>query len=610
VAAVIIVIVLWGIIDWPSGSPKKGKWWLGPPAAWSQEIIASLDRVQALVYRSRNAIVHVYGPTEFGVGWERRYYAKDAWRRDIYDYHDGTTIINTKWVVRDGETQKKVEVSYEYECYFEETGKWDYLFYEKAIEGLRRHVRRVDKADRILGTRIFDGRECVGFEISDAKYEDNLEGRFDVIWFDVETKLPARIEKHGFQISWTGHTVTESTLTFIDDQFEYFAEVPADLFEPNIPEGFINADPDEVRAARDRETKGEMVFADIPEGLTEEIVAAMSDVETGVYRDRTYHHGKGIYSDPKYVYLSESAWLIENYSGEELQTATWFITQQDADANLLELEGGTEACLLEEWQCDYDANTVRVMRHTAESPSYRGRHPMHHILGLVGCCGLADRFIEDAVIEGVKCFGFEISAKKYGDNRDGRFHRLWFDSETKLLVRTEFHDILGRRVTWSSMKNRLTTVRDQFAWNLEFPADVFEPNVPEGFIYIDPNEEQAARDSDTEEEKVCEGVPEGLIDELLAALKDVETGVYVITGESPYQRGPRYMYFSKNAWRKDYYSGEELTATRLWVVQHSDANLFELVEDNARVVEEWQYDYRANTVRVIRHTIEPGRPIY
>ncbi|MHC4659685.1 MAG: hypothetical protein ACYS83_11015 [Planctomycetota bacterium] len=617
VAVAIIIAFLWGIIDWPSGSPKNGKWWLGPPAAWGQEIIASLDRIQALVHRARSATVPAYGPTEFSTNWARRYYAKDnSWRRDRYN-HDGKTLTNTTWIVHDGDVQRKIEVSYEYECYFEETGNWEYYergiweyyrSYDKELDRLRWYVGLLDRADRILGTRIFEGRECVGFEIAGDKYGSELDGRFDVIWFDVETHLPARIENHGCQSSYRAG----STLTIIEDQFEYYAEVPADLFEPNIPEGFINAHPDEVRAARDRETKGEMVFADVPEGLTEEIAAALNGVETGVYRDRTYYNGKGIYSDPKYVYLSENAWLIECYSGEELQTTTVFIIQQDADASLLELEERTEACLLEEWHCDYDANTVKVIGRTIKSQFWRRWHPMDHILFLVGFCDRADRFIEEAVIGGVECFGFEISAKKYGNNRDGVFHRLWFDSETKLLVRTEFHSEGDRRLIWSNKDSGTTTVHDQFQWNLDLPADVFEPNIPEGFIYVYPSEEPAARDHETKEEIILTDVPEGLLDEIIAALRDVETGVYVIMGESPYQQGPRYMYFSKNAWRKDHYSGEELRATRLWVVQHSDANLdanlFE-PEDNARVVEEWQYDYRANTVRVIRHTIEPTHPM-
>ena len=63
----------------------------------------------------------------------------------------------------------------------------------------------------------------------------------------METKLPVRIEEHG-RIA-TGYS--ESTYYTIQDQFDYQSDVPADTFIPVIPEGFIHAHPDEIRAARE-----------------------------------------------------------------------------------------------------------------------------------------------------------------------------------------------------------------------------------------------------------------------------------------------------------------------------------------------------------------------
>ena len=58
-AAVIAIVVLGGISFWPDGSPQNGKWWLGSPAAWGQEIIAELEKIEALVYRDQSVFVMV-----------------------------------------------------------------------------------------------------------------------------------------------------------------------------------------------------------------------------------------------------------------------------------------------------------------------------------------------------------------------------------------------------------------------------------------------------------------------------------------------------------------------------------------------------------------------
>jgi len=461
-AVLIITVVLWVISFWPSGSSTNGKWWLGPPTAWGQEIIASLEGVQALVYRDRHAQVSDYGPTEFGRGWQRFYIAKNKRRRDRYD--DGINITNTQWIVPDGEGLLLVEVSFEYECYFtKKVQTCDFL--PARMEWMCSLVRLLGKADRHLGITILEGRECVGFEIAGSKRSDNTHRRFERIWLDIETKLPVRIERHRIPSSFDANR----TLISIYDQFEYYRHVAADMFEPDIPEGFINAHPDEVQEARDRETKGEMVFADVPEGLIDEIVAALRDVETCVYVETGVPPHR---EDARYVYLSKNAWRIDHYSGEQLQTTEWFIIQQDMDASLLELEDKAKAYVVAKWECNYDSNTVRVIGHTVESGWHH--HPMSHILFLAGFCDRADRFIDSTVIDGVKCFGFEISAKKYGDNPDTTIVRLWFDVETKLPVSIELEYVMDDRLE--------TRVKDQFEWNLGLPADTFVPQVPEGFM--------------------------------------------------------------------------------------------------------------------------------
>ncbi|MBN2132082.1 MAG: hypothetical protein JW741_21455 [Sedimentisphaerales bacterium] len=449
-AAAIILIVLGGVTFWPSGDAGNGSWWLGPSAAWSQGVLDYLDSIEAVVYRQRSGYVSDYGPAKMSRGWERRYNAADRYRRDRYD--DGVNIMNTQWVVPEGDGLLMVEVSHEYECYFTRENE-AYGFEEGITERLRSYVRRVDKADRLLEPEVFEGRECVGFEISAAKYGDNPKTRFDRIWFDVETKLPARIERHGISLDFD----PGRTLVIIHDQFQYYADVPADLFEPAIPEGYVNAHPDEVRAARDRQAKGEMPVAAVPAGLKDKIVAALKAVETGLYHERDY-----VYS------FSKDAWRREHYIGERLSQGKWYVSEQDLPEGPFELQGGS---VVTETTVDFDSRTATVCEHAGSS---QPRHPMQYIVFVAGLIERADRFYELRNIEGTTCFGFEVSAKKYGDNPDGMIHRLWFDATTTLPVRMEFESPRDDGGTYVKVKNR-------FIWNPEFSADYFEPAIPSDF---------------------------------------------------------------------------------------------------------------------------------
>jgi hypothetical protein len=110
----VILIVLGGIGFWPAGSQTSAQWWLGSRAALGRELLDSLEKIDAVIYRQRVGHVSDFGLPEMSRGWERRYNAKDRYRRDRYD--DGVNITNTQWSSR-GNDLRMVEVSYEYECY-------------------------------------------------------------------------------------------------------------------------------------------------------------------------------------------------------------------------------------------------------------------------------------------------------------------------------------------------------------------------------------------------------------------------------------------------------------------------------------------------------------
>lgn len=449
--AAAVFIVLGGVTFWPFGSADKGQWWLGPPAAWGQEILDSLDSVEAVVYRQRSGYSSDYGPAQMNVGWERRYNAQDGYRRDRYD--DGLHIMNTQWVLADGNEVSMVEVSYEYECYFARRNE-RYGFGEDFLGHLRSYVQLLDRADRMLGTEVFDGRECVGFEVSAAKYGDNAQGRFDRIWLDTETRLPARIERHGIPLEYDAGR----TLVLIHDQFEYYAIVPADLFVPVIPDGFVNAHPDEVRAARDGAIKGQMATADVPEGLEETLVSALKAIEAGSFRE-----GHDL------IRFSRNAWRRDAYSNADLRQSHWYGLGTEQFDGPFEPQGDVAVT---ETGVDFQERTFRVTEH---SPSSAPRHPMRRILFVVGLLSRADHFYEHEVIDGVTCFGFDVSAAKYGDNPPGALHSIWFDAATNLPVRIE--------AVWPHRDSTGTStkVTSQFVWNPDLPTHVFTAQIPDGF---------------------------------------------------------------------------------------------------------------------------------
>jgi outer membrane lipoprotein-sorting protein len=100
-------------------------------------------------------------------------------------------------------------------------------------------------------------------------------------------------------------------------------------------------------------------------------------------------------------------------------------------------------------------------------------NPMVHIIFLAGWIDRADRFFESRQIEGIECFGFELSAKKHGTNPDTTIHTLWLDAETMLPVLLEFE--------WLQDDGPRKMVQDQFEWDPELPAETFIPDIPADF---------------------------------------------------------------------------------------------------------------------------------
>ena len=246
-AAAIAIIVLGGITFWPDSGQDNGKWWLGPPAAWGQEILAELDTIKGVTCREQTVLVMSDGSRHKSSTWDILFVSSDSYRRDIYD---GDFLREIQWYVPDGSGTLQHSIRYDLKSYFTHTGEGSFGNHDP-VERMRFYVRLLDEADKLLGETVIEGCNCVGFEISAGKYGDNPEQWIDCIWFDIETKLPVRIEKHGRPV--TDHP--DKTCTTIQDQFNYNPDLPADTFIPETPEGFIHAHPDEIKAAKEKERK-------------------------------------------------------------------------------------------------------------------------------------------------------------------------------------------------------------------------------------------------------------------------------------------------------------------------------------------------------------------
>ena len=493
-AAVIVIAVLGGISFWPGSGPQNGKWWLGSPAAWGQEIIAELEKIEALVYRDQSVFVGRYGSTHVSGTWSRNYEARDRSRNDCYyehtdedtfgDSNPNSILQHVTYKIPDGQNLIQYDVSYEHQCYTIRINKGG-AYQHDPVERLRFYVNLLDNADRLLDTAVFEDRECVGFEISAAKYGSNPEDWIDRIWFDVETRLPVRIERHGRPIT----SQPGETFTHIQDRFEYYAQVPAQMFEPEIPVGFINAEPDEVHAAKEKQEKGDMLYADVPVGLKDEIAAALQGVNTAVYWkcQGFLRDGNWLFIPGKRIFISEYGWRIDDYAREQVRETEWYVIEKE-DWAKTSLDFNDRNFKLIQTTVNFGNRSYKQITHGSR---LHPNNPMDRIIFLASWIDKADRFFERQLIDGIECFGFELSAKKYGSNPDTSIHTLWFDSETMLPVRVESAGVQddGPR----------KTALDQFEWNPELPSETFVPEVPEGFTNAHPDKIQAVREKERQE---------------------------------------------------------------------------------------------------------------
>jgi len=219
-ACALAVAVVW---IWPFGSQSgTGNWWLGPSAAYAQEITHTLEqaKVDGIVARSTTTFLMNDGNLHTSSTVSTYFFKSDRYRLDIYD--EGR-LREIQWYVPEGD--ELVQTSFRLQ-----DGSTDVVRHRPEeprsdpISNLLTLVQRFDEADRRFDPKEIEGRQCVGFEIS----SDKTDAGTDRVWFDTQTKRPVLLE---FDRPMSNPHMQRMILTF--DRFEWNTRLPADTFSPH-----------------------------------------------------------------------------------------------------------------------------------------------------------------------------------------------------------------------------------------------------------------------------------------------------------------------------------------------------------------------------------------
>lgn len=467
VAAAVVFVVIGGFGFWPD-NPNDQRWWLGPSSVWAQEILDRLTGIEAVVYRKRIAYAGEDGEFQYKAGWERCYNTKEMYRRE--SYRDDLTLGNVQWVLPDGDGLRMVEVSHTFKCWFEKRDE-AYGFVENPVEYLRERVESLlEKADRKIEEKNFDGRACVGFEIEAYKYGDYMTGRFDRIWFDQETKLPVRVERNGYPLSEGG----EMTHSLISDQYEYLTEIHPDLFEPKIPEGYVNAEPDEIRSGKKKEEK-----VDPPAAWEEKIYEKLDEARM------LFSHQHTVIVDAAGNSNSDTGWALyyesDNRVRIDLQdnngtlvSTRWILANEDPVRNVT---------VSHELECYHETDET--------GPGHNPRKNLKDYVRYMS--GFADLDLGEDLVDEKPCIGFEYTATNHGDETGRRLDRMWYDRETRLPVRFEMRGMRDDQsgATWDMIYS--------YQYFDEIPEGIFDIVIPDGFINAHPDEVRKKSESESQD---------------------------------------------------------------------------------------------------------------
>lgn len=226
VAAVVIGAVALGLFEIGGRGSTSGVVWA--------EVARKVQASQGVIFRSRDI-------------------ASD-WREDPHDYtmkylssthsrldsYRGGEIVQT--IFDDYNTKTIILVDYFHKSYVK--GTFESMRQSSFLTDPNRMIQRFLSCEhRELGQKIVEGVLCEGIETTDLAFDGNLpdyptSSVRAQIWVSVDTGYPVLLDTE-----ITRENV-QKRIGGIADQFQWDVELDESLFEPNVPDGYIDITPE------------------------------------------------------------------------------------------------------------------------------------------------------------------------------------------------------------------------------------------------------------------------------------------------------------------------------------------------------------------------------
>ncbi|MDI6449601.1 hypothetical protein [Anaerobaca lacustris] len=176
-------------------------------------------------------------PYDGGVDFSMDHYSSTQARLDRYKAGE---VVNTMY--NDCDTKTVILVDHYHKSYVQNTAEERMPDRFQMTDPNSMVQRFLSCKHRELGRKTIDGVLCEGIETTDPALhggENPPESLAARIWVSVETGYPVRIEAEYIRDNG------QRRFDFVQDQFQWDAELDESIFEPNIPAGYIDISPDE-----------------------------------------------------------------------------------------------------------------------------------------------------------------------------------------------------------------------------------------------------------------------------------------------------------------------------------------------------------------------------
>ena len=225
VAAAVIAAVLIGAALFRSS---------GSGVVWA-EVARKVQASRGVIFRS---VRHdTPDPYDKGVDFTINHYSSTKARLDGYI---GSEIIKT--IYDNCNTKTVILVDHAHKSYVMNTDEQRMADSFQAADPNSNIKWFLSCEHRELGQKTIDGVLCEGIETTDpafSGYDDPSESLMARLWVSVETGYPIQLETEYVRHNGEIH------FEIVQDEFQWDLELDESLFEPNIPEGYLDISPDE-----------------------------------------------------------------------------------------------------------------------------------------------------------------------------------------------------------------------------------------------------------------------------------------------------------------------------------------------------------------------------